>query len=82
MILATIDTPNGKIELDRETGMWEGQPKATRLANAIATLKMATPDKGDPVRWVVQQVARVIPGRVETPYLDDYKSDANDGRVY
>ena len=72
----------GRIELIAGTGEWEGAEPAATMANAIAQLKDATPDKGDPVLWVVNEVAKVVKGRVQVMNLDKRKTDGNTGRVY
>jgi hypothetical protein len=82
MIAATIQTRDGQIELSTKTGKWEGAEPHATMANAIAQLQDATPDKGDPVLWVVNQVANVVRGKVEVPGLEKRDAIAHKGRVY
>lgn len=82
MILATIHTQEGTIELDRETGLWQGPEWPSGVANATANLKTAKPEHGEPVWWAVQQVHRVLPGRVESEHLENYRSSTHKKRVY
>lgn len=79
MTLARIETRKGEIQLSQETGRWEGEKDTAKLANAIANLTMAHPENGDPVRWAVNEVNRVLRGVVEMP---ERKEAKDDGRVY
>lgn len=82
MIAATIETRHGLLELVTETGRWEGAEPDATMANAIATLQDATPDKGDPVLWVVNRVANVIRGSVTVHNLDERDPEKHSDRVY
>lgn len=82
MTVATIETAQGRIDLLAETGQWEGAEPHATMANAIAQLQDATPDKGDPVLWVINQVADVIRGAVEVHKLDERDPEKHKDRVY
>lgn len=73
MSLATIETQRGTITLQLN-GRWSGEETLAKAANAIATLSDATPDVGDPVAYVVEQVSQMIPGKVT---MRDHKPQPN-----
>lgn len=78
--LATIETAQGTIELDSETGRWKGDKSLAMFANTVATIQGATPDVGHPVRWVVDKVNELLSGNVTMQEMKHH--EPTDDRVY
>jgi hypothetical protein len=62
--LATIETPQGKIGLDAQTGQWAGPKLLSVVANSIGSLRMAGAEIGSPIRWAADQVNKLLNGKV------------------
>jgi hypothetical protein len=62
--LATIETPQGKIGLDAQTGQWAGPRLLSVVANSIGSLRMAGAEIGSPIRWAADQVNKLLNGKV------------------
>jgi hypothetical protein len=61
--LATIETPQGKIGLDAQTGQWAGPKLLSVVANSIGSLRMAGAEIGSPIRWATDQVNKLLNGK-------------------